>query len=333
MSSRRADDAPNPIVAGVDLGGTKIQAIVVRGEDVLGTARVTTPVRSADAVAASIVESVLSALDGSHVSADRLAAVGIGSPGRVQDGVISNSPNVAGMWQPFPLGPTVSRGLADLPVHIDNDVTVATLGELERGAGRPYASFLSVFVGTGVGAGLVFDRTVWRGRSAAGEIGHMIVKPGGRRCGCGGRGHLESYAGRASMQAKAERLVAQGEHTVLFELMENHGRGRMTSGIIEHALKQGDAMTERLIDQAVWALGLALASAQNLLDVEAVLIGGGLTERFGQPFVDRIDAQMRAGLFASDDPPAVVPAGLGDLSGAMGAAVLASAGRVHTPEA
>ena len=249
--------------------------------------------------------------------------MGIGAPGRALDGVVSNSPNVVGMREPFPLGPRVSLALGGAPVHVDNDVTVATLGELERGAGRPFDSMLGVFVGTGVGGGLVFERRVWRGRGAAAEIGHVTVKPDGRRCGCGGLGHLESYAGRASMQAKAERLVAQGEHTVLFDLMARHGRDRMTSGIIERALKHGDAMTERLMDQAIWALGLALSSAQNLLDVDAIIVGGGLAERFGRAFVDRIADQMQPLLFSPDRPPTVLPAELGDLSGAMGAIVLA----------
>jgi len=327
MSSSGVGDAPGSIVAGVDLGGTKIQTIVARDGDVLGSARLPTPAESADAVAAAIVDSIRSALAAAQTATDALAAVGIGSPGRARDGVVSNSPNLVGMREPYPLSANVSRGLGDVPVHIDNDVTVATLGEMERGAGRRYASFLSVFVGTGVGGGLVLGRTVWHGRGAAGEIGHMTVKPEGRRCGCGGRGHLEAYAGRASMQAKAERLVARGEHTVLFDLMAEHGKDRMTSGIIDRALKHGDAMTERLIGQAVWALGLALASAQDLLDVEAVIVGGGLAERFGQPFVDRIAAEMHRSLFASHDPPAMVPAGLGDLSGAMGAAVLAGTGQ------
>ena len=327
MSSSDEGDAPGPIVAGVDLGGTKIETIVERDGDMLGSARLPTPAESADAVAAAIVDSVRSALSAVQTEAGELTAVGIGSPGRAHDGVVSNSPNLVGMREPYPLGATVSKGLGDVPVQIDNDVTVATLGELERGAGRRDSSLHSGFVGTGGGGGLVLNRAVWHGRGAAGEIGHMTVKPEGRRCGCGGRGHLESYAGRASMQAKAERLVARGEHTVLFDLMAEHGKDRMTSGIIDRALKHGDAMTERLIGQAVWALGLALAAAQDLLDVEAVIVGGGLAERFGQPFVDRIAAEMHRSLFATHDPPAMVPAGLGDLSGAVGAAVLASVGQ------
>jgi glucokinase len=307
----------------VDLGGTKIQTIVVRDDEIVGQARVPTPGDGAEPITTAVIQTVRVALDAAGADPSALRSVGIGAPGRAQDGVVSNSPNVVGMREPFPLGPRVSLALDGVPVHVDNDVTVATLGELERGAGRPFDSMLGVFVGTGVGGGLVVDRMIWHGRGAAAEIGHTIVRPDGRRCGCGGRGHLESYAGRASMQAKAERLVAQGEHTALFDLMAKHGRDRMTSGIIERALKHGDAMTQRLMDQAVWALGLALASAENLLDVEAIIVGGGLAERFGRSFVDKIAHQMRPLLFSADRPPAVLPAELGDLSGAMGAVVLA----------
>jgi glucokinase len=319
------DGGDGAVVAGVDLGGTKIQTIVVRGDEVLGQAREPTPRDGAAAVAASVVDSVRASLADAGVESRALSAVGIGAPGRIRDGVISNSPNMPGMQEPFPMGAAVSRDLDGVTVRIDNDVTVATLGEMHRGAGRPFSSFLSVFVGTGVGGGMVLGRAVWRGRGAAGEIGHMVVKPQGRRCGCGGRGHLEAYAGRASMQEKAERLVAAGERTVLFDLMAKHGRDRMTSGVIERALDHGDAMAERLISQAVWALGLALSSTQSLLDVEAVIVGGGLAERFGQPFIDRIAAEMGTTLFHADDPPVMLPAALGDLSGAMGAAVLAGA--------
>ena len=323
MSTRATSPGHEGLVAGVDLGGTKIQTIVVHGDEILGQARLPTPGNGAEPITAAVIETLHVALDAAGADGSSLRSVGIGAPGRALDGVVSNSPNVVGMREPFPLGPRVSLALGGAPVHVDNDVTVATLGELERGAGRPFDSMLGVFVGTGVGGGLVFERRVWRGRGAAAEIGHVTVKPDGRRCGCGGLGHLESYAGRASMQAKAERLVAQGEHTVMFDLMARHGRDRMTSGIIERALKHGDAMTERLMDQAIWALGLALSSAQNLLDVDAIIVGGGLAERFGRAFVDRIADQMQPLLFSPDRPPTVLPAELGDLSGAMGAIVLA----------
>lgn len=323
MSPQRVPTGPGAVVAGVDLGGTKVQTVASRGGTIVGRARLSTPSTGAEAVTEVVAESVRSAMDDAGVPMQALAAVGIGAPGRAEDGVVSHGPNIPGLQEPFPLGRAVADAFDGVPVHVDNDVTVATLGELRRGAGRPFRSLLGVFVGTGVGGGLVIDGEPWKGRGAAAEIGHVNVKPDGRRCGCGGRGHLEAYAGRAGMETKARRLVEAGKHTVLFDLMAERGRDRMTSGTIARALRRGDEMTASLIDEAVWALGVALASAQNLLDVEAVIVGGGLAERFGQPFVDRIAEEMRPRLFVPDQPPAVLAAALGDLSGAVGAVVLA----------
>lgn len=311
------------IVAGVDLGGTKIQTVVARAGEIVGRARQATPDSGADDVAEAIAESVRRAIDDAGAPIGGLHAVGIGAPGRIEGGVVSHGPNIAGLKEPFPLGPAVSGALGGVEVMIDNDVAVATLGELGRGAGRPFRNLLGVFVGTGVGGGLVIDGELWKGRGAAAEIGHVTVKPDGRRCGCGGRGHLEAYAGRAAMEARARRAANDGRTTVLFDLMAERGRDRMTSGIIARALDRGDELAVELVNDAVWALGLALATAQNLLDVEAIVLGGGLAERFGQPFVDRIADEMRPLLFVPDDPPAVLAAELGDLSGAIGALVLA----------
>ena len=313
----------DPVTAGVDLGGTKIQTVVMRADEVIGQARAATPQTGADDVAAAIAESVRAALIDAGSSLHALTAVGIGAPGRAVAGVVSHAPNLPGFHEPFALGRTVSEALGGVAVSVDNDVAVATLGEWRRGAGRPFRSMLGVFVGTGVGGGLVIDGRPWHGRGAAAEIGHITVKPDGRRCGCGQRGHLEAYAGRVNMEAHARRLQEHGHPTVLFELMADRGRDRLTSGTIARALEHGDAVAAELIEDAVWALGVGLASAQNLLDVEAIVIGGGLSERFGAAFVDRIAAAITPHLFVPEFPPAVLGAALGDLSGAVGAVVLA----------
>jgi glucokinase len=173
-----------------------------------------------------------------------------------------------------------------------------------------------------VGGGLVLGGKLRRGRGAAGEIGHSVVKDGGRRCSCGRRGCLEAYAGRASIEGKARRLQDSGEKTALFEIMERQGRDRVTSGVIAKALEEHDELTERLMARAVWALGIGLASAQNVLDVQAIVIGGGLADKLGPPFVSDVREAMEPHLFA-DHRPDVLPTKLGDLSGAVGAAVLA----------
>jgi len=207
-------------------------------------------------------------------------------------------------------------------VTVGNDVNVGVLGEYRRGAGRPYKNLLGVWVGTGVGGGLILDGELYAGRGAAGEFGHVVVKPEGLLCSCGRHGCVEAYAGRVSMERRARQLVKRGNKTELFRIMEKHERTRLSSGVFARALEQGDKMAKKLIDDAAWALGIGLASAQNLLDLEAIIVGGGLGDRLGQPFVDQIVEQMTPHLFAKE-PPVVLGTELGDLSGAVGAAVLA----------
>ncbi len=136
---------------------------------------------------------------------------------------------------------------------------------------------------------------------------------------------MEAYAGRSAMEAKARRELDKGAATDLFKLMKHRGRTRLTSSVWAHAVEQDDPLATELIERAVKALGAGIASAVNLLDVEAVIIGGGLGVRFGQPMAERIATEMHPHLFNDDRPPAVRVAGLGDLSGGIGAAMLVSA--------
>ena len=115
----------------------------------------------------------------------------------------------------------------------------------------------------------------------------MVVKSDGARCPCGRRGCMEAYAGRGAMEARARRRVEKGEKTHLFKIMEERGRDRLSSGIWERALERGDKMAQELLEEAVDALGNGVASAVNLLDPEAVVIGGGLGIRLGQPWLEK----------------------------------------------
>jgi len=313
------------VTVGVDLGGTKIQAVVVANRRVVGEARHPTPRTTADDVVGEIVATVHGALDSCRRTPSELRAVGIGTPGTVDSatGHVSQSSNVPGFLDEVALGPTVSAAFNGTPVTVDNDVRVAVMGEYRRGAGRPYRNVLGVFVGTGVGGGLILEGRLRRARGSAGEIGHTVVRPGGRRCPCGRRGCLEAYAGRLSIERTARRAQVKGHRTELFELMELKGRDRLTSSVIADAFDRGDPMTIELLQQAVEALGIALANAQNLLDVEAVILGGGLGDRLGRPFLHRVEHEMLKHLRTPERPPALLPTELGDLSGAVGAAVVA----------
>jgi len=268
------------------------------------------------------------------VKPESLAGIGVGFPGAYDhaSGEVLSAVNIPAFHKRFPLGLKLSGAFGGVPVTFDNDVRAATLGEHRAGAGRPFKDLLGVFVGTGVGGGLVLEGKLRRGRGAAGEIGHTVVKDGGRECGCGRRGCLEAYAGRGRMELRARDLVKQGKKTSLFDIMERKRRDRLTSGVIVAALEQNDAVATALVDDAVWALGVSLASVQNALDLEAIIIGGGLGDRLGVPFIKRVAAAMQPHLFMDKAPPAMLPTTLGDLSGAVGAALLvAGVGNASTP--
>jgi glucokinase len=311
---------------GIDLGGTKIQTVVVDEKwKVLGEARRPTPTTGGpEDVAEQMAEALLEAARAAEVEPGSLARIGVGSPGIVngRKGTVSKARNLPDWEREFELAPWLHERLG-VPVRVGNDVQVATEGEFRLGAGRPYQSMIGVFWGTGVGGGLVLDGKPWLGRGEAGEIGHIVVKQDGALCPCGRRGCMEAYAGRAAMEASARRKHENGRKTDLFKLMEKHGRDRLTSGIWERALKTKDPLATELIDRAVGALGTGIASIINVLDVEAVIIGGGLGTRLGEPYAKRIVEEMGKHLFVDENPPAVEVAALGDLGGAIGAALQA----------
>ena len=312
--------------AGIDLGGTKIEAAVVDARNkVLGSARRPTPLEGGPAdVAAAMVAALGAACETAGVEPGVLRGVGVGSPGIVDEstGVVSSARNLPGWDGTFPLGETLAGELGT-PVRVGNDVQVATEAEFHLGAGKEFSSVLGVFWGTGVGGGLILGGKPWLGRGGAGEIGHIVIERDGRACPCGRHGCMEAYAGRAAMESRARRRHEKGRHTVLFKLMTERGRDRLTSAIWAHALEENDKLATEIIDDAVSALGVGIASALNLLDVEAVIIGGGLGVRFGEPFVQRIADAMRPHVFNDHPPPEVRLAALGDLGGAIGAALLA----------
>ncbi len=313
---------------GIDLGGTKIQTVVVDAENlVLGQSRRPTPTTGGpEDVAREMAAALREAAADAGLGTRDLRGVGVGSPGDADEttGIVSDARNLPGWTGSFPLGQHLADQLGT-PVRIGNDVSVAVKGEFELGAGKQFRTVLGVWWGTGVGGGLILDGKQWLGRGAAGEIGHMVVKRGGARCTCGRRGCMEAYAGRAAMKIKARKEVKRGAKTKLFEIMEERGRDRLTSGVWERALKHGDDLATQLIDRAVKALGVGIASAVNLLDPEAVVIGGGLGVRFGEKYVARIANRMHPHLFVPDRPPHMHVAALGDLGGAIGAALLVEA--------
>jgi len=310
---------------GIDLGGTKIQAVVVDERDrVLGQARSPTPTKGGPAdVAAAMAAALREAAAAAGLEPAALTHVGVGSPGTVDAarGSVSSAKNLPGWAGSYPLAGQLGEALGTA-VALGNDVQVATDAEAALGAGRGYGSMLGVFWGTGVGGGIVLDGQPWLGRGGAGEIGHVVVKVDGAQCPCGRRGCMEAYAGRNALEARARELHDKGEPTELFKIARKRGRERLTSGIWAAALERGDPLATKLVDRAVAMLGAGVASVDNVLDVEVIILGGGLGVRLGQAYADRIAAAMAPHLFFSDRPPPVCVAALGDLGGAIGASLL-----------
>ena len=310
---------------GVDLGGTKIQAIVVDPDHaVLGQARRPTPTKGGPAdVAAAMADAMREAAAAAGVGTKALSHVGVGSPGTVDaaSGTVASAKNLPGWGGAYPLGAKLAKKLGTA-VALGNDVQVATDAEAALGAGRNHDSMLGVFWGTGVGGGIVLGGRPWLGRGGAGEIGHVVVEVGGVRCPCGRRGCMEAYAGRNALERHARDRHDKGEPTELFKIARKRGRERLTSGIWATALERGDPLATKLIDRAVAMLGAGVASVDNVLDVEVVILGGGLGVRLGQAYADRLAEAMQPHLFFSDRPPPVVVAALGDLGGAIGASLL-----------
>jgi glucokinase len=265
------------------------------------------------------------AADEAGVETKELAGVGVGSPGVIDQeaGTVTSARNLPAWEGSFPMRDTLSEQIGT-PIAIDNDVNVATDAEFELGAAREFSSLLGVFWGTGVGGGIVLDGKAWAGAGAAGEIGHVVVEIGGAKCPCGRRGCMEAYAGRGAMEMRARKLADEGRKTVLFRIMEERGRPRLTSGVWKRALDRDDDLAHELVDRAVRALGAGVASCCNVLDVEAVVIGGGLGLKLGEPYAERVGQAMLPHLFADERPPAIRLAALGDLGGAIGGALLAS---------
>jgi glucokinase len=310
---------------GIDLGGTKIQTVVVDEANVVtGQARAATPTQGGPAdVAAAMATAMRAAATQAGVDPADLTHVGVGSPGAVDTagGVVTSARNLPGWEGSFALGPELAAQFGT-DVALGNDVQVATDAEAQLGAGRDYDSMLGVFWGTGVGGGIVLEGKPWLGEGGAGEIGHVVVKIDGAQCPCGRRGCMEAYAGRLAMERRARELHEKGEHTDLFKIAHKRGRERLTSGIWAAALERQDPLATKLIARAVEALGAGVASVDNVLDVEVIILGGGLGVRLGQPYADKIAAAMLPHLFHDYRPPPVVVAQLGDLGGAIGASLL-----------
>jgi glucokinase len=313
-------------VIGVDMGGTKILSAVIDAEgNILGTAKVSTKAgRGAVEVIDRIANCIQQAVSESGVDAESIQAVGIGAPGPLDPatGVVIFAPNLG--WRDVPLKAELEARVG-FPTFVDNDVNVGTLGEHVFGAGRGVQNVVGIFVGTGIGGGIILQGELFHGASkTAGEIGHIIVKAGGPRCGCGTRGCLEAIASRTAMTKQFQKaILKKGKKSVLSELTGGDLES-IRSGVLVKAVRMDDKLTLKVFKKVTKYLGIGIGSIVNFLNPEMIVLGGGVVEALDDTFLDNIRAAVeKYSLPNTLDGVQIVPAELGDNSGILGAAALA----------
>ena len=323
-----SEPAGRRLAIGVDIGGTKVLAGLVneRGE-VIARARRPTPSRDPRAVERTIAEVVKEL--GAHpaIGAGRVSAVGIGAAGFVDAdrARVLFAPHLA--WRNEPLRDQVTAAVG-LPVIVENDANAAAWAEWRFGAGQQESRLVCVTLGTGIGGGIVLDGVVQRGRwGMAGEFGHMVVVPDGRRCECGNRGCLEQYASGNVLGREARELAAAGS-PVTMALVERVGgdHAALVGPLITQAAREGDAAAIELFEEVGRWLGIGLANLAAALDPGMFVIGGGVSDA-GELLLAPARESFRKTLTGRGfrPMPQIVKAALGPEAGLVGAADLARA--------
>lgn len=309
---------------GVDLGGTKILCGVFSEKlECLGRSKKSTKAqRGADAVVDRVAACVLEAIDECDLHVKQARGLGIGAPGACDpdSGTVIFAPNLG--WKNFPLKKELEKRL-NLPVFIENDCNLQTLGVYAKELQSKPKSLVGIFLGTGIGAGIIFDGKPFSGfNRTAGEIGHMVLQVGGPKCACGNKGCFEALASRSAIFKTIEAAVKDGQKTSLTDLL-GPGLEDMRSGDLRKAIKRGDKLVERIVEEAAEYTGIAVANVINLLNPEVVVIGGGLMDALEDDMMAIIiETAHDYAMNGTDHGIEILPSKLGDDAGITGGAVL-----------
>ena len=312
-------------LAGVDLGGTKILTGVFDASlNCLGRAKVSTKSeRGPEEVIERIARCVRDAVDECDLDLKQIKAIGIGAPGTIDagNGRVLFAPNL--QWEDVPLKKILEKELG-LPVFVENDANAAILGVYETELAAKPRHVIGIFLGTGIGGGIILDGKLFSGfNGTAGEIGHMVLEVGGPKCNCGNQGCFEALASRTAIFRKLTEAVASGKKTILTESLGPDLKD-LRSGDLRKAIKKGDKLVETIIEEAAEYTGIAVANLINLLNPQVVVLGGGVIDALGDEMMAIIletaqDYGMSGALKGVD----IVASKRGDDAGILGAAVLA----------
>jgi len=265
------------------------------------------------------------AVDSARRKWTQVRAVSFGAPGAVnpERGIVHRAPNLG--WTNVALGPRLQE-LLGVPILVENDVNVGVMGEYALGAAKGAQDVVGVFVGTGIGGGIISRGKLYEGaRGAAGEVGHIVIQVDGPKCGCGKRGCAEALASRTAMEREVRAALKAGKKSVIPKIMKKRSKKRMTSSVIQAALKKKDPLMREVLKHTQYYLGILVANIVNTLDPQVVVIGGGIAERLQEDYVGPVRKTAYTYFLQSRDAERVkiVPGVLGDNAGALGAVVLA----------
>lgn len=306
---------------GIDLGGTKIDSGLINNGKILKRHKQPTNVSGGYRC---ILEQIVEMIEHHKKEAPYpIQGIGIGVPGQVNsnDGSVIFAPHL--FWNNVPLKKDLESALK-MPVVISNDVRVAAWGEWNYGAGRGFKNIVLVYVGTGIGGGIIIDGHILHGaNNMAAEIGHMIIDPNGPKCTCGNTGCLDAHAGGGGITRIAQKMVKEDPKAgaALLNLagcmIEN-----ITPPIIAKALQLKDPMAEKLLEKMVAALSIGVLNLVHILNPERIIFGGGMIEGF-PVLISRVKAEVQKKCL----PPAagtldIVPSELHDTASLIGAAAL-----------
>jgi glucokinase len=312
-------------LVGVDLGGTKILAgVFTNSLKCIGRSKMSTKTeRGAAAVVERVAHCVQDAIDECDLDIKQVRGVGIGAPGSVdpENGKVMFAGNLG--WKDVSLKKELEKQL-ELPVFLQNDCNICTLGvhevELE---GKP-RNMIGIFLGTGIGGGLIIEGKLYSGYTrTAGEVGHMVLEVNGPKCTCGNRGCWEALASRSALFRQVQEAVKDGQKTVLTEMLGSDLKD-LRSGDLRKAIKQGDKFVEHIVEEAAKYTGIAVANLINVLNPEVVVLGGGLMDALEDEMMPVVVESAREHAFpGSDKGIKILPSKLADDAGITGGAVLA----------
>jgi glucokinase len=311
------------LFAGIDIGGTKISVLITDGGgQVLGRAKKKSkPERGFRGVMDRTAATVAEACDAAGVSIDNLKAAGVGAPSPIlPDGTAIHATNMG--WRNVPLAASLTERLS-MPVFAENDCNAGTYGEYSLGKKQHAGTLIGLFMGTGLGGGMVMDGKLINGdNSMAAEIGHMTVNVDGRPCGCGKRGCLEAYASKTGMAYSfKEAILLQKRESILPKLMEDSGYDNVRSSLLKRAWDEKDDVVREALQQAARYLGVAAGNLITLLGPETIVFGGGVFDALGKELLPLVKEATKQHAFPPESlaDTSIELARLGDDAVALGA--------------